>query len=228
MSVIKKLQHSPLAPHTRTTSGLLVLALLIGTAGYWGPWIAHRTAALVLIGQDLGEFVKFLPEVRNGTVPMLRQLFYLPPFCACCILALLAASPTLRYHWLVRALLLLTILPLSLALLPPVFSIPVLRSDQFRLQVFGVILCWALIPATLLLRRLPAILQTALIAILGLLGALPALWQFLVILPAIQSVYHAPIHIGWGLIATTLGFLAAALLGFVLTLQLLLTDLVHG
>ena len=220
MSVIKKLQHSPLAPHTRTTSILLVLALLIGTAGYWGPWIAHRTAALILIGQDMGEFVKFLPEVRNGTVPMLRQVFYLPPFCACCILALLAASPTLRYHWFARGLFLLAILPLSLALLPPVFSIPVLKSEEFRLQVTGVIFCWALIPATLLLRRLPAVLQTALIAILGLLGALLPLWQFLVILPAIQSVYHAPIHIGWGLIATGCGFLIIALLGLLLTLQL--------
>ena len=220
MSVIKKLQHSPLAPHTRTTSILLVLALLIGTAGYWGPWIAHRTAALILIGQDLGEFVKFLPEVRNGTVPMLRQIFYLPPFCACCILALLAASPTLRYHWFVRGLFLLAILPLSLALLPPVFSIPVLKSEEFRLQVIGVIFCWALIPATLLLSRLPAVLQTTLIATLGLLGALLPLWQFLVILPAIQSVYHAPIHIGWGLIATGCGFLIIALLGLLLTLQL--------
>jgi hypothetical protein len=225
MSVVQKLQHSPLAPHARTTSFLLVFALLIGIAGYWGPWIAHRTAALVLIGQDLGEFVKFLPEVRNGSIPMLRQIFYLPPFCACCILALLAASPTLRYHWIVRALLLLTIPPLSLAVLPPVFSIPVLRSDEFRLQVFGVILCWALIPATLLLRRVPAFLQMFLIGMLALLGALPALWQFLVILPAIRTVYHAPIHIGWGPIATALGFLTVAFLGFVLALQLLLIDI---
>ena len=225
MSVIKKLQHSPLAPHTRTTSILLVWALLIGTAGYWGPWIVHRTAALILVGQDLGEFVKFLPEVRNGTVPMLRQIFYLPPFCACCILALLAASSTLRYHWFARGLFLLAILPLSLALLPPVFSIPVLKSEEFRLQVIGVIFCWALIPATLLLRRVPAFLQMFLIGILGLLGALPARWQFLVILPAIRTVYHAPIHIGWGPIATALGFLTAALVAFVLALQLLLIDI---
>jgi len=228
MSVTSKQEHSHYAPETRAMSILLVFALLIGTAGYWGPWIAHRAVALILIGQDMGEFVKFLPEVRSGTVQMFRQVFYLPPFCACCILALLAASPTLRYQWLVRGLFLLAILPLSLALLPPVFSIPVLKSEEFRLQVVGVIFCWALIPATLLLRRLPAVLQTALIAVLGLLGALLPLWQFLVILPAVQSVYHAPIHIGWGLIATVCGFLIIALLGIILTLQLVLTDMDHG
>lgn len=228
MPVIVKQKHSSRASRHRVINILLMLTLLVGTAGYWGPWIAHRAAALILIGQDMGEFVKFLPEVRSGSVPMFRQIFYLPPFCACCILALLAASSTLRYPLIVRVMFLVAILPISLALLPPVFSIPVLKSEEFRPQVIGVVSCWALLPASPVLRRIPAILQTVLISILGLAGALLPLWQFLLILPAIQSVYHAPVRIGWGLVATTSGFFACALLGIVLTLQLLFGDLSHG
>ena len=205
---------------SNTYSVLLLAALAVGAAGYWGPWIAHRAVALILIGQDLGEFVKFLPEARDGTALIVRQLFYLPPFCACCILALLAAS-WLRYHWVVRALLLLAILPISLALLPPVFSIPVLKSEEFRLQVIGTLFCLALIPGALLLRRISLALQMALVALFGLLGAAPALWQFSAILPAIQNVYRAPVQLGWGVFATGAGFGTVAVLGVMGTWRLM-------
>lgn len=225
MTSTAKRECSPSASGHRVSGILLVLAVLIGTAGYWGPWIAHRDAALILIGQDMGEFVKFLPQVRSGRVLVFRQIFYLPPFCACCILALLATSSALRYPPVVRVLFPVAILPVSLALLPPVFSIPVLKSEEFRLQVLGVIFCWALLPASLVLRHIPAFVRTALLTVLGLAGALLPLWQFLIVLPDIQSVYRAPVHIGWGIVATVAGFLATSLLGFVLTLRLLCTDL---
>jgi len=186
---------------------LLLLALVVGIAGYWGPWIAHRAVSLIIIGQDMGEFVKFLSEVRNGTVPMVRQLFYLPPFCACLCLALLAANPRLSYPRLARAFLLAAILPISLALLPPVVSMPVLQSSEFRLQAAGVICCWLLVPGWWLLRRIPAGINLAALSALGLAASLLPLWQFLTILPAIQAIYKAPIYIGWGLVATTAGFL---------------------
>jgi hypothetical protein len=219
MSMVKRLCPSLAVSQSGVMGGLLVLAVAVGVAGYYGPWIAHRDAALVLIGQDLGEFVKFLPEVRGGTVPMVRQLFYLPPFCACLILALLAAAPSgqpqglplLWRPW--RALFLVAILPLSLALLPPVFTVPVLKSPEFRLQVIGVAVCWAMLPSSWLLGQIPARLQSAGLALLGLAGALPALWQLTVIWPAIGAIYHEPLHIGWGLVATVLGFLGVTALG---------------
>jgi hypothetical protein len=48
---------------------VLILDLALAILGYFGPWVDHKTAALVLTGQDMGEFVKFLPEVRTGTAP---------------------------------------------------------------------------------------------------------------------------------------------------------------
>ena len=196
----------------RVAAVALAAALIVGLAGYWGPWIAHRDVALILIGQDMGEFVKFLPEVRDGSLPLVRAWFYLPPFCACWALALLAACRTLRYPPAARVLFLAAVPPVSLALLPPVFSMPVLRSGEFRLQVVGVAVCLALIPGWLLLRRLPMRVQTVLLALSGLLAALPAWWQFRATLPAIARIYDEPLHVGWGIVALLAGFLALALI----------------
>ena len=175
--------------------------------------MAHRDAALVLMGQDLGEFVKFLPEVRGGTVPVIRQVFYLPPFAACLALALLAGYRRAAYGRWVRALLLAAVFPVSLALLPPVVSPPVLLSPEFRLQVIGVLICWALLPGAWVLSRLPVRLQSAALGLVGLLGAGPVLWQFARILPATARVYGVRPAIGWGLVVTVIGFLGLAAVG---------------
>ena len=217
MPAVKAMHKWIPAPGGRTAAVVLVASLVVGLAGYWGPWIAHRDVALILIGQDLGEFVKFLPEVRDGSLPMLRELFYLPPFCGCWALALLAACRTLRYPPLSRILFLVALLPVSLALLPPVFSVPVLRSAEFRVQVIGVVICLTLIPGWLLLRRLPLRVQSGLLTVCGLLGALPAWWQFRATLPAIARVYDAPLRIGWGIVALLAGFLTFALFSALLT-----------
>ena len=181
--------------------------------------MSHRDAALVLMGQDLGEFVKFLPEVRGGTLTVIRQIFYLPPFAACLALALLASHQTPTYGRWVRALLLAAIFPISLALLPPIVSPPVLRSPEFRLQVIGGLVCWALLPGAWLLSRLPARLQSAALALVGLLGAGPAMWQFARILPATARAYGARPAIGWGLVATVIGFLGLAVVGAIGSLR---------
>ncbi len=187
-------------------------AVIVGAAGYWGPWVAHRDAALVLMGQDLGEFVKFLPEVRGGSLAVVRQLFYLPPFAACLALALLASHRVMTYGRALRAVLLLAIFPVSLALLPPVVSPPVLKSPEFRLQVIGVVVCWALLPASWLLSRLPGRLQSAALACVGLLGAVPASWQFVRILPAAARAYGEAPAVGWGAAATVIGFATLVLI----------------
>ena len=57
---------------------LLLVASLVTLVGYFGPWINHRAAVLVITGLDLGEYVKFLPVVEQGQVTMWREGFYLP------------------------------------------------------------------------------------------------------------------------------------------------------
>src|SRR5512134_1265544 len=45
---------------------LLPLGAALAFWGYVGPWVDHRVAGLAILGLDLGEYVKFLPQVRDG------------------------------------------------------------------------------------------------------------------------------------------------------------------
>ena len=189
---------------------LLLCGLTLGVAGYWGPWVHHRSVALLLTGPDLGEFVKFLPPVRAGQVLAFRQIFYLPPFAAAFTLAALAGSRLISRRLLPNALLLASVLPLSLALLPPVFTPSSLLSAEFRLQLLACVFCllFAFGPGVLGLFSRRALLGTALAFCLGA-ASLP-LWQFLSLREPIQAAYGGPIALGWGLWATPAGFLLAA------------------
>ncbi len=70
----------------------LVFPCMLVLVGYFGPWINHRAAVLVVTGLDLGEYVKFLPVVQQGQVSLWREGFYLP---------LVTASLTLSF-WAFR------------------------------------------------------------------------------------------------------------------------------
>jgi hypothetical protein len=200
------------------------VALLLAFAGYLGPWVDHRAAALVLSGQDMGEFVKFLPEVREGKVFVERLLFYLPPLAIAVGLALLAGMRSgegrwrMAYPWPVAIFLAAAVCPVSLTLLPPVWSPEVLTSQEFRLQFFAFLFCLALaglqllVGAERLLRRLPARVSPAVLGCLCLVAAALASWQFLAIKPVVDQVYGHPVRIGWGFFLTTTGLLAGAIL----------------
>ena len=102
---------------------LLLLAGWIGTiVGYHGPWINHTAAGLMLSGPDMGEFVKFLPGVLEGSLLVLRQVFYLPVLAPVVSIALLIGSPRLGYPRLVEFAMLGLAYLFSLQFLPPAWS----------------------------------------------------------------------------------------------------------
>ena len=202
---------------------VLILGLALAIVGYFGPWVDHKTAALVLTGQDMGEFVKFLPEVRAGTVPMIREFFYLPPFAAALCLILLMASKRLAYPLVVRAVMLLAVLGLAWAMLPPVWTPQLLLTAEFRKQTVAIAFCLLLLVVHPVLRYLPPRrcpepvacpehsrregLMAVSMMVLALLGAVPPLWQFFSIREAMNRAYGWPVQVGWGLWVTVLGFL---------------------
>ncbi|HID62024.1 MAG TPA: hypothetical protein EYP49_04700 [Anaerolineae bacterium] len=186
---------------------VLILGLVLAIVGYFGPWVDHKTAALVLTGQDMGEFVKFLPEVRAGTVPMIREFFYLPPFAAALCLILLMASKRLVYPLVVRAIMLLTVLGLAWAMLPPVWTPQLLITAEFRKQTVAIAFCLLLLIVHSVLRRLPSRLTVVTMMVLALLGAGAPLWQFFAAREAVNRAYGWPVQVGWGLWVTVLGFL---------------------
>jgi len=192
---------------------LLPLGWLLAALGYYGPWVAHRTAALTLGGVDMAEFVKFLPPVQDGSLAIVRQLFYLPPLAVVVSVALLAWSRTLRYPWPLRLLFLAAALPVSLQLLPPAWSPASLVTPEFRLQTIALAGCWLLLALSWLFGRLPVWVGGSLTAVLALGAvALPA-WQFELAKPAIDAVYGRPPAVGWGFWVAMGGLVLLAIAG---------------
>ena len=177
---------------------LLPLAALLTLAGYFGPWVPHRAAGLVVLGLDMGEYVKFLPAVRSGEIALWRPAFYLPLLAVSLALSLHAFRPELRYGWPVRAAFVAGAMVAALNMLPPAWSPAVLGQPEFRTQVLWIGLCLgaALIsPLLALLPRWAAAAVTALLALLAL--ALPAVY-FLRVLPPISALYNYAVTPGWG------------------------------
>ena len=177
--------------------GLLTLAL----AAYWLPWIDHQSAALKLSGQDLGEFVKFLPQIRRGQVRFPRQVFYLPPFVAALSFVLLSTNRQLGYpRWVRILILVLAILALP-GLLPPVWGHPRdLFNAEFRLQGIALVLGLLAVLSHGLWKSLQLHIVGWTLGTLALLALVPTQWAFWAIRPSIWQAYSTPtIHLGWGL-----------------------------
>lgn len=172
--------------------------LLLAALSYWAPWVDHPAAALRLSGQDLGEFVKFVPALSSGFP---RQVFYLPPLVVSFCLVLIGVNRHLPYgRWLRVLILGLAVLVLP-GLLPPVWGHPRdLFAAEFRLQGLALVLGLAFVLAHGLFRRIPLGVLSVLLFLLALFGLLPAQGAFWSIRPQVWAVYNTPtIRLGWGL-----------------------------
>ncbi len=195
------------------------LALVLG--GYFGPWVAHRTAALTVTGFELAEFAKFFPEVQSGAVVVHRPLFYLPLIAAAILLTLCAARGCSRLvGWLVAfpvvAVLVAMLLPYSIVdggrqwlatRIPPTLD-PTYRG-QFWLMLTGT----ALVLLTPLASRWSGRGHGAFVGLLVLVGIVPPVWQFVRLRPLIAALYDRPVGAGWGLLVCAVGFGLLALWG---------------
>jgi hypothetical protein len=196
------------------TEILLLIALLAAAAAYWAPWVDHSSAALKLSGQDLGEFVKFIPAV-GPSFP--RQLFYLPPLvCSLCLVLLSAAGgsvaqPFVSYPRWMRVCMLAGALLLLSGLLPPAWGHPKeLFTPEFRLQGMAMIAGLVAVLGHGLLRNLPNRVTKLLIIVLSALALIAPQAAFWSIHRRLWSVYDTPtIHLGWGLWLHAVAWLGA-------------------
>jgi hypothetical protein len=186
----------------------IFLAGLVGLLGYYGPWVPHRAAGLVVIGLDLAEYVKFIPEFASGKIAFRREVFYLPLFAASVGASLLASRRVLPTwsRWLIAFL----AIPLALAMLPPAWNPGILLQAEFRLQSLAIVFCLLLVPGATLLRGVPDRPLLIVIAVLSLAAAIAPAWGFVQVHAAIEALYRDPLALGWGFWAGAGGFLAAA------------------
>jgi hypothetical protein len=179
-------------------------AFLLALGGYFGAWIWHEAAGLVITGVDLAEYVKFLPPFRAGRITILRESFYAPLACGSLIASLLASRRALPL-WL-RGLAGVGAISLALAMLPPAWSPAVVGLPEFRIQVAVMAACIAALPLLLVTRFLPDGVILIVVALLALIGAIWPTSSFLPLLEPIGTLYASAQHPGWGFWLCTLGF----------------------
>jgi hypothetical protein len=188
---------------------LLILWGMIVLAGYFGPWVPHRAAGLVILGSDLPEYVKFLPAVASGQVALRREVFYLPLLTGSVTAGLLASRRDLPLS--IRILLGLAAIVLAPALLPPAWSPTTLQNIEFRLQVIALAVSLVLPVVAPLVRYLPDRLVLAIISLLAIMAALLPASGFLRVRPVIADLYREALPLGWGFWACLCGNLLLAL-----------------
>jgi hypothetical protein len=209
------------SPRNRLTVVRLLLPVgwVVAAIGYFGPWIGHPTAALTLSGVDLGEFVKFLPDVLDGSLQVMRQLFYLPPFAIVVSVALLIGLRQLGYPWSLRVLALILAVLVSLQLLPPAWSPSGLMTPEFYPQTIALGVCWLLLAVFWFLGSLPAWLGGSLSAMISLTATVLPAWQFFAVKPSINRVYGTAPTVGWGLWVCMVGLVIMVAAGVMLVLR---------
>jgi hypothetical protein len=184
---------------------LLPLGMLIALAGYFGPWVNHAVAGLVITGLDLGEYVKFLPVVRTGEVSIWREGFY-APLVAVSTAALLATyRAEFRYRWWLRFPMLALAIVAALNLVPPAWTPSRLLETVFRWQTSSLLLLLMGVAASPLLALLPRVLSLILVTTLAALAIAAPLHGFYQVLPAIEALYSQTITAAWGLWLMVIG-----------------------
>jgi hypothetical protein len=176
------------------------VASVLTIVGFFGPWVAHKTAALTVTGYELSEFAKFFPQVQGGVVLVKRALFVTPLLAALISLALVAqrssARPLLRLAAMALAVL------LGLLVLPPYQSF---LETAYRLQLILVAVGLLLVLLTPLARHLSERVRGVLFLLLALIGAVSALWQAVMLWPLVAQLYGAPLWPGWGFVVWAIG-----------------------
>jgi hypothetical protein len=177
---------------------LLPAGCLLALAGYFGPWVGHPAAGLVITGLDLGEYVKFLPTVRSSEIWLWRPGFYAPLVAVSAACSLVAYRRDMHYPWWAKALLLTMALVAALNLLPPAWTPARLLEPEFRWQTGALILLLAALlvsPFLALLSRRVVALAVTLLVVAGI--AFP-LQGFFAALPSIAELYNRPLSPAWG------------------------------
>ena len=195
-----------------TTIIVAILALIFLAFGYWGRWIAHPAAGLNILGVDLPEYVKFVPEVRYGNIPINRLVFFAMPVSLALGLILFASMQMRLSVWL-RGLAGILAIPVALSMLPPAWTPGLLMTPEFRTQT---IVIMALLAAVFLIplwkQILPDWLRGGLFVLIGLLP-IPAISAFFKVMPALEKLYNHPLKAGPGVYFLVVGIILMVISG---------------
>ncbi len=195
---------------------LVIISLLTLELGAgFSPWVYRSPAVLQLTAPHLAEYVKFLADVRLGIIHIQRLYFLLPLAVTALSVPLVVVNQTLGLHWLLNWGLRFTVIPMTLALISPVWAPSVLMNDEFRLQT--IVACIAVILAITapMFKNLPLRWLLLAVTICSTIGVSLALWQFYMANNAIADTYSSAISLGlggWLTIFGTVGLMIATVI----------------
>ena len=184
---------------------LLPVAALLTLGGYFGPWVDHRAAGLVITGLDMGEYVKFLPPVRAGDVWLWRPGFYAPLVAVAATCALIAYRRALAYPFWARLGLLALAGIAALNLLPPAWTPARLLEPEFRVQTGALVTLLVSVASSPVFAHVPALVVRSAVAILAVAAIGYPVQGCLATLPTIAILYGHPLQPAWGLWLTGIG-----------------------
>ena len=194
----------PSPPFWRTQ--LPSLALTLGVLGYLWPWLSHPAAGLTLIGLDVGEWSKFLPQMQAGQLPN-RDYFYLPPITLGLALVWLSVGRRGWRPWMLR----------GLGVLVSLLAVPMLEIIRFeeasqwrpRLMLIGLVMVMGAI-SPWLNQKVAAVG----LLLVGLIGLLWPTWAAVALRPVMAEWVGGGVSLGLGVYANGLAHGALAAVGW--------------
>lgn len=188
-------------------------AALFVLLGHFMTWAQHKTAALTLSGHELATFTNATP---NAGI-FFNEGFLLPLWAAALLFVLRPGAETMRAgrSWLSLAL---AVAALGFPAYPELRKLMGGQPSDFMWQLPASLAVMAL--AVFVQRATPRT-HTALTALAGV-AALVAVAGFVAIRgPALETLYHDPVVVGFGVWMTLAGGIAALAIAFVTILSTL-------
>jgi hypothetical protein len=180
--------------------GLPVVTLLL-LAGYFAPWAAHKTAALTLSAHELAVFTHFTP----GAGIFLNQWFNLPIWVAALLGAILAGLIGGRVNRVIAGLVCVGLASLGLPGYPELLTAYKVPDYQLQFYFSVIVMAAAFVLTLARVGRKPAVRAWA-AATLPLVGIVP-LVGYLMVKPAIETLYNDTLGLGSGWWLTLVGVL---------------------
>ncbi|MDX1662808.1 MAG: hypothetical protein R3272_03380 [Candidatus Promineifilaceae bacterium] len=191
--------------------GLLFLAFTAILSGYFMVWLPNESAGLAFIGLEMGEQIKFLPQVKQRTLGPDRTLFYLPPITLALMLLLVSARwPSHRWQtWTARALALVV----SLLAFPALEQLGVADRSEWLWRLLLILFVGgvALVVSGIGGRISPTLLALSLL-LMAVAGAVLPTWAYFSIAPTFFEWLRRPFSYGPGLWLNLAGHLLVAAL----------------
>jgi len=185
--------------------------------GYFLIWLPQQLTGLSFTGYELGEWVKFIPQVKAGELLPSRHFFYIPPIT----FSLILISWTLLWKnhrwqtWIVRVL----AISVSFLALPSLEAVRFEPMNQWVIQLLLVLLPIIFAVLTLILGRMSlekvTKMQQELYIVLGFAGLSLPTWAFLAIRPLASSIFQEPVPIGPGVWLNAGGHIAICAVGLI-------------